>query len=97
MLDDATVLEHDDKIDIVNRREAMGRDQGGAASHEFLDCFHDGGFSRGIERRGRFVEQQDRSVFQKSARDSDPLTLSYAKMPSAFANQARVPVWQSRG
>ena len=60
------MLEHDDLIDVVNGGEAMRNDQGGAAVHQFLDRFHDGRFGRGIERGSRFVEEQNRRVFQET-------------------------------
>ncbi len=84
------MLEHDDPIDAVNGREAMRDDECGAAVHEFLDRLHDGSFGRGIERGGRFVEQQDRRVLQKSARNADALALADAQVAAAFADRAIV-------
>ena len=86
LLNDATALDHDDSIDVVDRRQPMGRDQRCSAAHEFFDRFHDRSFGRRIERRSWFVEKKDRRIFQKRPRDPDSLTLPNAQLLAAFAD-----------
>ena len=44
------------------------------------------GLAFGVERRGRFVEQQQRRIAQDRARDRDPLPLSARERNAALAN-----------
>src|SRR4029077_7045019 len=90
LFNNPTVFEHDDLIQIMNGREAMGRDQSCPAAHQFLDRFHDRRFGGRIEGRSRFVEQQNGRVFQKRSRDSNTLPLTDAKMSASFTNGAIV-------
>ena len=95
LFDDAAMLEHDDPIDAMNGGEPMRHDESGSAVHQFLDRFHDGSFGGGIERGGRLVEQQDRRVLEKGARDPDALPLADAEMTAAFADRAVVTCRQA--
>ncbi len=45
-----------------------------------------------VERTGRFVQQQDRRVFEDGAGDSDPLALTAAQVHAALADDALVLV-----
>src|SRR5687767_14920357 len=84
------MLEHDDPIDSMNRGQAMRDNERSAALHEFLDGFHDGSFGGGIERGGGLVEQQDRRVLQKRARNTNTLALTDTEMSAAFPDRAVV-------
>ena len=64
-------------------------DHGGAATAGFIDEFGDALGIGGVERGGRFVEQQDRLVGDQAARDVDALLLAAGEgrrrqMPEAF-------------
>src|SRR5580765_6635249 len=43
-------------------------------------------FSMAVERRGRFVEQQDRRALEDRARDGDALLLAAGKLQAALAD-----------
>ena len=86
------MLQDDDLIDVVNRREPMRDDESGSAVHQFFDRLHDGRLGRGIERGSWFVEEKNRRVFEKGARDADALALADAEMPAAFAHRAVISV-----
>src|ERR1700730_9009083 len=92
LLDDMAMFEHDDLIDMVNRGEPMRRDQRRTPTHQFLDRFHDRGFCRRIECRGRLIEKQDRRILQKRARDAEALPLTNAKMSTTLAHCTLVAV-----
>jgi predicted amidohydrolase len=50
----------------------------------------------GIERRGRFVEDQDRRVLQEHARDRQPLLLAAGQFDAALADDRVQPGRQAR-
>ena len=89
------MLEDHDLVDVVNGGEPVRDDEGGAAVHQLFDRLHDRSLGRGIERRGRLVEQEDRRVLEKGARDPDALPLADAQMPAALADRAFVSVRQT--
>src|SRR4051794_7446129 len=72
--------------------DAVRDDERGAAAHEFLDRLHDRGFGGRVERACRFVENQDRSVLEKGARDADALPLTDAEMSAALPNLTAVAI-----
>jgi len=88
LFDDVSMIEYDDLIKVVNRRQTMSGNQSRPTAHQFLDRQHDGSFGRRIERRSRFVQQQNRRVFQKCPSDSDSLSLTDAQMPATFSDEA---------
>src|SRR5260221_620762 len=77
-LDDTAAGEDDDLFHRMNGGDAMGDDERGAAAHEFLERGHDGALGSRVEGAGRFVENEDRRVLQKRARDPDALALADA-------------------
>jgi len=61
-LDDAPALEHDNAIGVDHARKPMRQDQRGAALHEAVERALDDRFVLGVDRRERFVENEDRRV-----------------------------------
>ena len=49
---------------------------------------HDGVLGARIQRAGRLVEQEDRRVFEESARDADALALADAEVAAALSHRA---------
>src|SRR4029077_1981306 len=90
LLDNASTFEHNNLIDVVNCGDAMSDDDGSATAHQIFDRFHDGRFGGGVERGSWFVEQQDRRVFQKGARDPEALALTDAQVSASFSDLALV-------
>ena len=54
----------------------MRYDDGSTILHEIREGFLNQGFGFGIECAGGFVENENRSVFQNSASNSDTLALA---------------------
>src|SRR3989441_10547613 len=58
-LHDPSFRQHDDEIGMLHGGEPMGDDEDGAMGHQPLDRFLDEALGLGVERAGRFVENQD--------------------------------------
>ena len=76
--------------------QAMGDDQRGAALRQLGQRALDGHFGGGIERRGGFVEDEDRRVLEEDAGDGDALLLSARELDAALAYHRIEPVGQAR-
>src|SRR5664279_1406755 len=62
LLDDAPGVEGDDTAGPLDRRQAVRDDEAGAPAHQRLERLLHEALRFRIERRGRFVEDQDRRV-----------------------------------
>ena len=90
------LAENNDLVGIPNRRQAVGNHNHGAAAGEFL---HDGGDRRlvfAVEGRGDLVEQQNGGVFNKGARNGNPLAFAARQLQTALPHLGVPPVWQGR-
>src|SRR5690349_3658124 len=67
--------QHSDPIEAPETRQTMRYGKDGATSHQPIQCRAYRFLRFRIERRGRLIEQQDRSVLEKSTRDAQTLTL----------------------
>ena len=92
--DDPAVFHHDDAVRLQNGGEAMGDDDGGAPDHELLQRLLHQLLRFGIERAGRFIEQQQRRIAQDGARDSDALALAAGQPHALLAEEAVEAVGQ---
>src|ERR1043165_1106793 len=88
-LDDAALGQHDDEVGVLHRREAMGDHEHGPVCHQAIDRFLHQPLRLGVERAGRFVENQNRWIAQQRARDRDALALA-ARQPRAALAEHRV-------
>src|ERR1041385_8761167 len=70
----------------------MRSNQSCPAAHQFLDRLHDRRLGSRIQRGSWFVEQKDRRIFQKCARDSNALPLTYAQVSAPFTDKAAAPL-----
>ena len=68
----------------------MCDDEGRSVIHQNAQRLEQGVFGFGIECAGRFVEDEDRSVFQQRARDGETLTFAAGKCCAAFAYDSLV-------
>ena len=75
-LGDSAVVEDDDLIGVDDRRKAVGDHHRGAAPGDSVERFLDGLLGAAVERRGGFVEDQDRGVLEQGAGDGDALLLA---------------------
>jgi len=76
LLDDPAFVEDDDAVSAADRGETMGDDDRRAVVHQPLERLLDQLLRFGVERGGRFVEQQQRRVAQHRAGDRQPLALA---------------------
>ena len=66
----------------------MRDDERRAVVHQLLQRILDEALGLGVERGGRFVEDQDRRILQQRARDRDALPLSAREQHAAIAHHA---------
>ena len=92
--DDAAVVHDDDAVGLQHRREPMRDDDRRAPLHQAIERGLHQSLALGIERAGRFVEQQDRRIAQDGARDGDALALAAGKPRAALAEERVVALRQ---
>jgi hypothetical protein len=93
--DDAAVFHDDDAVGALHGRQAVRDDDGGAADHRRLQRALHQALGLGVERAGRFVEQQQRRIFQQGARDRDALALAAGQAHAALAQEGAVALRQA--
>ena len=64
----------------------MRNDEGGPVAHQVGECLLHEPLGFGVERRGRFVEDEDRRVLEDRPRDRQPLPLPAGQALAAFAD-----------
>ena len=74
-LDDASFVQHADEVGMFDGRETVRHHQGGTFRHEVLERFLHEFLGLGIERRSRFIQNQDRRVLEDSPCDGEALAL----------------------
>src|SRR5258705_8316296 len=67
----ARLVEHDDAIGTPSQVEAMGDDDRGSSTHDRLVTIDEQALRNRIERRGRFVEHEDRRADKKRPGERD--------------------------
>ena len=95
LFDEAAVVEDENPIDIANGGQAVGDDKGGAAAHQFAEAGQDEFFVFDVEGAGRFVQEEDRRVFQKGAGEIDALTFAHGETGGGFADDGVVALGQA--
>src|ERR1700730_15509086 len=75
-LDDRPLVEHDDLISADDSREPVRDDERRAVARNTIEGILDFFFGVAVERRCRFIEQQDRRGFENASRYGYPLLLS---------------------
>ncbi len=88
------MIQHIKLVGIDNRAQAMGDHDGGAIFHQPRQRTLHMALAFGVERRGRFVQQQDRRIAQHGAGDGDALALAARQFQAAFADARIVAVRQ---
>src|SRR5262245_50798963 len=96
VLNDATLIDHHHAPERSEGRKAMGDGEHGAARHEVSERFAHLFFRIRIERARRLVEQQDRGVLEKGARDGDTLALPAGKLRAAISDHSIETAWHGR-
>jgi hypothetical protein len=83
-----------DAVGVADGRQAVGDHQGGAALHQpFQRRLHQR-LALGVERRGGFVQQQDRRVLQEGAGDGDALALTAGQPQAGLAGAGQIALGQ---
>ncbi|NDB77378.1 MAG: methyltransferase domain-containing protein, partial [Verrucomicrobia bacterium] len=84
-LTDAPVFEHQNLVQVADGGEPVGDDQRGAAPHQPLEAFDHERLALGVERTGRFVEQEDGRVLQEGAREVEALPFADASFDAVVS------------
>jgi hypothetical protein len=71
----------------ITLEQPVGDDQGRPPDHQAIERGLDRRLVLGVDRRQRFVEQQDRRVAQQRARDREALALAAGEPHAAFADR----------
>ena len=85
-LDDAAFFHHGDQIGLLHGGQPVRDDDGGAALHHFVQRRLHMLFGDRVQRRGGFVENQDRRVLQQRPGDGDALPLSAGEQHAVVAD-----------
>jgi len=80
-------IEDDDAVGLLHCGQAVRDDEGGAIAHQLRQRRLDVALSLGVERRSRFIEDQDRCILQQRARDGDALALPAGEQHTAIPHQ----------
>ena len=88
-LDDRAPVEHDDLVGTDDGREAMRDHQSRAVLRNPIERVLDFLFGLAVERRGRFVEQQDGRALENGPRDGDALLLAAGGLYASMWNRQR--------
>ena len=96
LLDDPAVLEHDDLAGALDRREAVGDDDRGAAGQQAPQAVLDPALGVDVDVRGRLVEDQDPRVGDQRAGERDELALAGRELHAALADRRVVAVLEAR-
>src|SRR5215210_7410917 len=94
LLDYPAVLEHDDQVGIADRGEPMRDDEGRPRAEEGPQRALDLPLRADVDRRRRFVEDEDARVGQEGAGEGDELTLAEREARPALAEVGVVAVFE---
>ena len=86
------VAENQDAGGLTDGGEPVRDDESGAAFHHFVERQIEPRLGHRIERAGRLVEDQDRRIFEQSARHREPLPLAAGQEPAALADPRFKPI-----
>ena len=74
---DATVVQHNDSVGILNGGKAMRDDDGRASGHQFLERVSNQHFRFRVDAGGRFIEHQYLGVVGQCSRKGQQLFLPH--------------------
>ena len=94
LLDDAAVVEHDDRVGGADGRQPVGDHQGGPSVQRRVERGLHGGFGTGVEARCRLVEHDDARIAQQHPGDREPLALAAGEPVAALADDGVESVGQ---
>ena len=88
------MVQHHDAVGLLHRGQPVRDDERRAAPHRRFERSLHHAFAFGVERAGRFVEQQQRRVLQHRAGDADALALTARKAHAALAQKGLITLRQ---
>src|SRR5215207_1358747 len=91
---DPTVVEHDQLVGEGEGREPVRDDDRRPALHRLAEPGADPRLGRGVDARGRVVEDQDSRLEDQRARDRDPLSLTAGERDPALPDHRVVALRQ---
>ena len=96
LFDDAAVLEDDDLARALDRGEAVGDDDRGAAGEQAPQAGLDARLGVDVDVGGRFVEHEDAGVGDERAGEGDELALAGGELDAALADRGVVALLERR-
>ena len=90
LLDDSAVIEHDQLVHPLHRREAVRDNNRRPSGHQGPKSILNEGFAFGVERADRFIEDQHWRILEDRTGDRDSLALSSGKLHASLADQRLV-------
>ena len=85
-LQNQTTLDHQDLIGPADGGQAVGNHESGASLHQVAEPILDHGFRFGVERRGRFIEDENARICEDCARNREPLALAARQLDPTLAD-----------
>ena len=89
---DLAGLDGDDAVALPHRRQAVGDDDHGAPLRDARQVILDDLFAFGVQRRGRFVEDQDTRIVDQRAGNGDALALAARQVAAALVDDRVIAV-----
>src|SRR2546423_3932396 len=96
LLDDLSLLEHDDQVGVANRRQAVGDDECRPSGEEKPERLLDLPLGADVDGRGRLVQDQNSRVGEERASEGDQLALAERESAPAFLHLRLVAVLEAK-
>src|SRR5690242_9753460 len=90
LFSDSTLFKHNNLIGSKDGVKTMGNRDNSSALHQTARRLLQQGFGFRVKAGGRFVEDEDRCIFQESARQCKPLSLSATETCPILADNSFV-------
>mmetsp|Transcript_28510 Transcript_28510/g.84410 ORF Transcript_28510/g.84410 Transcript_28510/m.84410 type:complete len:235 (-) Transcript_28510:1478-2182(-) len=94
-LDQLATVDHRNQVRVLDRRQPVRDDNGGAPDHEVVQRLLHQALALCVERTGGLVQQHDLRVLEDCARDCDALLLPAAQAQAALAHTCLVRAGQA--
>src|SRR5262249_55067739 len=94
LLDQPPLVEDEDAVGFPNRGQPVRDHEARPVVHQPVERVEDDALRLRVDRRRGLVEDEDRRLLEKSARDRDPLPLSTGEQDASLAEDGAVAVRQ---